>query len=130
MTRFVENPIEFSADCVRQHGKCEVVLENFLFIDRGNELAAIDRLLRKCGHVVIIPDGPDEAQALLYHTSCQRMTDVVSQIFQDSLGSPASLPQASQEMTVGELFRRKVTLSYGRCREKVEGFASWGSSQE
>jgi hypothetical protein len=34
---------------------------------------------------VIIPDMSCEGQALLYHTSCQRMTDVVTQIFQNCL---------------------------------------------
>ena len=125
MSRFVENPIDFAADCVRQEGKCSVLREHFLFIDNGNELLAVDQLLRRCGHVVIIPDGSGESQALLYHTSCQRMTDVVSQIFQNSLGNPTGLPHASQEMSVGEFFRRRVAMPYARCRVTVESFNSW-----
>ncbi len=122
MTRFVENPTDFAVDCVRQDGRCAVVRENFLFIDHGNELLAVDQLLRKCGHVVIIPDG---SQALLYHTSCQRMSDAVSQIFQGCLGAPTGLPHTSQEMTVGEFFCRTVAMPYDRCRATVESFGSW-----
>lgn len=125
MSRFVENPTDFAADCVRQAGKCAVVREHFLFIDNGNELLAVDQLLRRCGHVVIIPDGTGESRALLYHTSCQRMTDAVSQIFQEFLGTPTGLPHASQEMSVGEFFCRKVALPYHRCRATVESFGSW-----
>lgn len=129
MSRFVENPVDFAADCVRQDGKCAVVRENFLFLDHGNELMAIDQLLRKCGNVVIIPDRPGEPQAVLYHTSCQRMTDAVCQIFQDSLGTPTGLPHASKEMTVGEFFRRKVAIPYDRCKARVESYGFGGASR-
>lgn len=125
MTRFVENPVDFAADCVRQDGKCAVVRENFLFIDNGNELLAVDKLLRKCGHVVIIPDGTGESQSILYHTSCQRMSDALNQIFPNALGNPTGLPHASQEMSVGEFFCRKVAMPYERCRKTVDSFGSW-----
>jgi len=122
MSQFVENSIHFSADCVRQNGRCMVVRENILFLDDGKELGAIDHLQRKCGYVVIIPDMSYKRKALLYHTSCERMTSVVNQIFRDCLESPVRLPQSNSEMTVGELHRWCVTLSYDDCRERVEGF--------
>ncbi|KPK17463.1 MAG: hypothetical protein AMJ67_13415 [Betaproteobacteria bacterium SG8_41] len=130
MSKFVENPTHFAADCVRQNGQCTVVRENFLFLDDGNEFAAVHQLQRRCGHVVIIPDTSGKGQAWLYHTSCQRMTDVVSQIFQDHLGAPASLRHAASEMMVGELYRRQVSISYDHCRARVEGFGFQGASLE
>lgn len=131
MSRFVENPTDFAADCVRQNGQCAVLRENFLFLDDGDEFAAVNQLQRKCGHVVIIPDASTEGRALLYHTSCQRMTDAVSQIFQGHLSAPASLPpHASSEMTMGELYRRRVAISYDHCRAKVEGFGLGGTPRE
>jgi hypothetical protein len=51
----------------------------------------------KITRIVIIPDMSGNRQALLYHTSCDRMTDLVSQTFQDSLQAPASLPQPASE---------------------------------
>lgn len=120
MRRFVENPTDFAAECVRQKGRCAVSRENFLFLDDGNELAAVDQLQKKCGHVVIIPDAA--GRAWLYHTSCQRMTDVLSQIFENALGAPARLPQATPEMTLGELQRRSLAVPYDRCRAKVAAF--------
>lgn len=123
MSRFVENPAEFSAQCTCQGGRCAIARENFLFLGDGNELAAVGRLQSRCGHVVIIPDASSQTGALLYHTSCQRMTDVVTQIFEPYLGEAASLPQsASPEMTLGALYRRPVAMSFHRCREKVERF--------
>ncbi len=122
MNKFVENPIHFAADCARENGQCKVVRENILFLDGGNEPAAVDRLQKKCGNVVIIPGAPEEKQSLLYHTSCERMTDVVKQIFQADLGASASVPQPASEMSVGELHRRCITISYADCRKKVEGF--------
>jgi hypothetical protein len=130
MISFVENPKDFSAQCTCQGGRCAVDRENFLFLDDGNELAAVGRLQTKCGHVVIIPDSSGDAHALLYHTSCRRMSDVVSQIFRDALGAPASLPQASPEMTLGALYRRRVAISYDHCRAKVESFGFAGAPQE
>ena len=130
MSQFVENSTHFAADCVRQDGHCRVVRENILFLDDGKELAAVDQLQRKCGHVVIIPDMSLKGKALLYHTSCERMTDVVNQIFQDCLESPVSLSQFNSEMTVGELHRRGVTISYADCRARVEGFRFRDASQE
>lgn len=130
MSRFVENPTDFGAECMCQGGRCAIDRENFVFLDGGNELAAVGRLQTRCGHVVIIPDTSGEAQTLLYHTSCQRMSDVVSQIFRDALGAPASLPQASPEMTVGALYRRRVSISYDHCRATVEGFGFGGAAPE
>ena len=130
MSQFVENSIHFAAECVRQNGQCRIVRENILFLDDGKELAAIDQLQRKCGHVVIIPDGAFKGKALLYHTSCERMTDVVNQIFQDCLESPVRLPQFNLEMTVGELHRRRVTISYDDCRAKVSGFRFGSASRK
>lgn len=130
MSQFVENPTDFSADCLRQDGRCAVVRENFLFLDDGQELAAVDHLQWKCGHVVIVPDVSYKGRALLYHTSCQRMTDVVKQIFPDCLEAPVSLPQGASEMTIGELHRRCVNISYDDCRVRVEGFGFQGASQE
>ena len=130
MSQFVENSTDFSADCLRQNGRCAVVRENVLFLDDGNELAAVDHLQWKCGYVVIIPDMSYKGKALLYHTSCQRMTDVVEQIFQDCLEAPVSLPQHASEMTLGELHRRCVTISYDDCRVRVEEFDFQGASQE
>lgn len=123
MSKYVPNPTHFAAECVRKNGQCSIVRENILFLDDGKELAAIDYLQRKCGNVVIIPDTSDKKQALLYHTSCERMTDVVKQIFQDRLQAPAHLPQPASEMTIGELQRRGVALSYADCRTKVDGFS-------
>ena len=88
MGQFVENYTDFSVECLRQDGRCTVVRENILFLDDGNELAAVDHLQWKCGHVVIIPDMSHEGKALLYHTSCLRMTDVVKKIFHDCLEAP------------------------------------------
>lgn len=122
MTSFVQNPIQFAADCVPNNGLCMVAPENFLFLDDGKEDAAIDYLERKCGKVVLIPDASNKAQALLYHTSCERMTDVVQQIFQDDLQAPASVSRLDPEMTLGELHRRCVKMSYSDCKAKVQAF--------
>ena len=123
MSHFVATPICFSANCVRTNGQCMIVRENILFLDDGNEHAAIAHLQMNCEHVVIVPDTSDKEQALLYHTSCQLMTDVVNQIFQDYLEAPVSLPQHFSEMTVGELHHRCVAISYDDCKVKVEGFS-------
>ncbi len=130
MSQFVENRTDFSAECMRQNGRCMVVRENILFLDDGKELDAVDRLQWKCGHVVIVPDTSYKGKALLYHTSCQRMTDVVKQIFDDCLEAPVSFPQRASEMTIGELHRRCVTISYDDCWVRVEGFGFQGGSQE
>jgi hypothetical protein len=122
MTRFIENSTDFAAECACQGGSCNIDRNNFLFVDDGSELTAVSKLQSKCGHVVIIPDSSGGQQALLYHTSCRRMSDVVSQIFLEALGAPSSLPQASAEMTLGALYRRSVTLPYDRCRAKVDDF--------
>jgi hypothetical protein len=122
MSQFVQNPVHFAADCVRPDGRCLVVRENFLFLNDGKELSAVDYLQSKCGHVVIIPDRSHKGKALLYHTSCQRMADVVNQIFPDCLEAPVRLPQAAPEMTVGELHRRSVAISYDDCRARIDDF--------
>jgi hypothetical protein len=130
MSQFVENPTDFSAECQRHDGRCTVNRGNILFLDDGKEPAAVDRLQWQCGEVVIIPDASCEGKAVLYHTSCQRMTDVVEQIFEDCLEPPESLPQRASEMTLGELHRRGVAMSYDDCRVKVESFSFQGPSQE
>ena len=130
MSQFVENSVQFGAECVRQKGHCQVARENILFLDDGKELAAVDQLQRKCGHVVIIPDVSAKGKALLYHTSCDRMTDVVNQIFQDCLESTVSLPQFNSEMTIGELHRQRVAISYADCRARVDGFRFPSASQK
>ncbi len=130
MSQFVQNATDFAVDCLRQNGLCTVVRENILFLDDGKELDAVNHLQCKCGYVVIIPDMSYKGKALLYHTSCQRMTDVVKQIFQDCLEAPVSFPQRASEMTVGEMHRRCVTISYDDCRVRVEGFGFQGASQE
>ncbi len=71
-----------------------------------------------------------EGKALLYHTSCERMTDVVKQIFQDCLESPVSLPQFNSEMSIGELHRQRVTISYDDCKARVKGFRFQDTSQK
>ena len=121
MSKFVENPVHFAADCACGNGRCVIARENILFLDDGNELAAVDRLQMKCGHVVIVPDTSDRGRARLYHTSCERMTNAVEQIFRDHLEAPASFPQPASEMTIGELYRRRVTIAYAACRAKVDG---------
>jgi hypothetical protein len=122
MSKYVVNPIQFAADCAQQSGQCTIVRENIFFLDDGKEESAIDLLQRKCGSVVIIPDTSNQGQALLYHTSCDRMTDLVNQLFQGRLEAPVSFPQAASEMMVGELHRQRISLSYDDCKAKVEGF--------
>lgn len=129
MSQFVENPDDFSAECRLQNGRCMVVRENILFLDDGKELDAIDRLQWKCGYVVIIPDTSHKERSLLYHTSCQRMTDVVQQIFPDCLEAPVGMPQHASEMSLGELRRRCVNISYDDCRARVDGFGFQDASQ-
>ena len=99
-----------------------MIRENILFLDEENELAAVERLQMKCGYVVITPDMSRKGKALLYHSSCQRMTDVVTRIFEDCLEAPASFAQPISELTLGELYRRSVTISYDDCRVKVDDF--------
>ena len=130
MSQFVENPTDFAMDCLQQNGGCNVVRENILFLEEGQEHAAVDYLRWKCGYVVVIPDMSRKGQALLYHTSCQRMTDVVKQIFQDCLEAPASMPQRASEMTIGEVHRRCVNISYDDCRARVEDFRFQDAPQE
>ena len=128
MGRLADKQIYFAADCVQQHGQCTVVRENILFLDDGNELAAVGLLQLKCGSVAIIPDLSRQGQALLYHTSCERMSAVLDQIFADRLEAPVSLTQYPSEMSVGELQRRCVTLPYDDCRVTVDAFDFRGAS--
>jgi len=130
MSQFVENSTDFAADCLQHDGRCPIVRENILFLDEGNELGAVGHLQRRCGYVAIIPDAAHDGRALLYHTSCQRMTDVVKQIFHNCLEAPVSLPQASAEMTLGELHRRRITMSYDDCRVRVDGFGFQGAARD
>jgi hypothetical protein len=122
MPRFLENPSDFAAECARQKGRCAVLRENFLFLEDGSELAAVEALQRECERVVIIPDPSSEARAWLYHTSCRRMTDAVGQIFAADLGAPAPLPHAAPETTLGELHRRSLALSCTLCRARLDAF--------
>jgi len=122
MSQFVENPTDFSAECRLQNGRCAVLRDNVIFLDDGTELDAVDRIEWKCGYVVIIPDASRAGGALLYHTSCRRMADTVGQIFPDCLEAPESLPQHLSEMTLGELHRHRVTISFDECRAKVDEF--------
>lgn len=123
MSKFVQNSIQFSADCVQDNGLCKVALDNFLFLDDGKEPAAIDRLEKECGKVVLIPDSSNKGQSFLYYTSCERMNDAVNQVFRDHLEAPASVSRLDAEMTLGELHRRRITMSYDECRAKVKGFS-------
>ncbi len=128
MNQFVQNPVHFSADCVQKNGRCSIVRHNFVFLDDGQEITAVDYLQEKCGHVVIMPDASCEGRALLYHTSCARMTDVINKIFSDCLEAPVSLPQVVSEMTVGELHCRSVAIPCDDCKERVERFGFQGVS--
>jgi hypothetical protein len=119
VSRFVDNSVEFAAECKYRGGHCAVLRKNILFLDDAREIAAVDCIQAKCGHVVIIPDS---SGALLYHTSCARMTDVVNQIFPDCLGAPVSLPYAAPEMSVGELQRHHVGIPYVDCQARVRDF--------
>ena len=122
MSQFVENPTHFSAECWQREGQCSVTRKNIIFLDNGKEQAAVDYLQKKCGYVVIIPDASNRSQAWLYHTSCDRMTDVIKKIFQDQLQPPEPLTHRASEMSLGELHRRGVAVSYDNCRQKVESF--------
>ena len=122
MSKYVENPIHFAADCVQTSGQCAVLRDNIVFLDQGNDLAAIDLLQRKCGTVAIMPDASNTAQAVLYRTSCDRMTDLVEQLFEHHLQDPTTFAQPASEMMVGELHRQSVTLSYDECKARVAGF--------
>ena len=122
MSQFVKNPTDFSVECMCNDGQCTVTRDNILFLDEGKEEAAVNHLQWKCGYVVIIPDVSHKEKVLLFHTSCQRMTDVVKQIFPDCLETPVSLPQPVSEMTLGELHRQVANISYDDCRERVQGF--------
>lgn len=125
MRQFAANPVHFAVDCALEGGQCRVESENVLFLDDGREHSALAHLQAKCGRVVIIPDAADEERALLYHTSCRRMADVVGQIFDGCLLPAARLPQRHSEVTIGELHRRSVARSYEECKRSVAGFGFW-----
>ena len=128
MSQFVRNSTNFSAECLRHNGLCKISRENILFLDDGNEQDAVSYLQFKCGHIVVIPVLSNKGNAMLYHTSCQRMTDVVRQIFQDSLKTPVSLPLCNPEMTLGKLYRHSLIISYDDSKARVEGFSFKGKS--
>ncbi len=122
MNQFVQNSIDFSVECQRHNGLCEISRKNILFLDDGNELDAVSRLQLNCGHVVVIPVLSNKNEAMLYHTGCQRMTDVVRQIFQDNLKTPVSLPLGDPEMTLGELHRHSLVIPYDDSKARVARF--------
>jgi hypothetical protein len=130
MSRFVENSTDFSAECLRHHGRCPVLRENFVFLVGASEREAIDRLQWKCGCVVIIPDASHEGRSLSYHTSCRRMSDVVEQIFRGRRQPAVRLPQRPSEMSLGELHRCCVTVAYDDCRARIDGFGLHAASQQ
>lgn len=123
MSNFVQNSIQFSADCFQNNGLCVITPESFLFLDDAKEDAAIAQLHMECGKVVLIPDALNKGQTFLYHTSCDRITDVVNQIFQDALEELVHISQLDAEQTLGELCRRRVAMQYGECKAKVDGFS-------
>ena len=122
MSVFVKNSTDFGADCARTDGECMVVRDNIIVLDEAHEHLAIDRLQRRCGSVVIIPDGADDKRAWLYHTSCKRMADVVERIFDGHLHTASAVAQPDAEMMIGELHRRQVGLPLHDCRSRVDGF--------
>jgi len=128
VNQFVQNSTDYSVECQRHNGLCEISRENILFLDDGNEHDAVNRLQLKCGHIVIIPVLPNKSEAMLYHTGCLRMTDVVRQIFQDNLKTPVSLPLCDPEMTLGELHRHSIVISYDDSKARVERFSFKGES--
>ncbi len=130
MSQFAENYPDFSVECQRENGRCLVARENIYFLDGGNELAAVDQVQQKCWYVAIIPDTSFKGHALLYHTGCRRMIDMLKQVFQNCLEEPVGLRQHTSEMTLGELHRRRVTISYRDCRARVKGFSFPEASPE
>lgn len=123
MSEFKKNPTDFSALCACLDGECTVARENILFLDDGKESAAVTQLQLKCGNVVIMPDPANPKRSLLYLTSCQRMADVIEQIFQSDLQAATGLPQQSEEMSLGEVQRRSVGIPYAECKAKVGAFS-------
>ncbi len=128
MNQFVQNSTDFSVECQRHSGLCEISQENILFLDDGNEDDAVNRLQLECRYIVVIPVLSSKNEAMLYHTGCHRMTDVVRQIFQDNLKLPVSLPQYDLEMTLGELHRHSLVISYSDSKARVERFSFEGKS--
>lgn len=122
MSDFVDSYTDFSVECHRHQGHCSVSRENILFLEQGNQLAAVDQLHSKCGYVVIIPSGSSGDEALLYHTSCRRMTDVIDQIFTDCLQEPERFSQGGSEQSIGEILRHRLTIPYDDCRSRVDQF--------
>jgi len=128
VNQFVQNSTDFSVECQRHNGLCEISRENILFLDDGNEYDAVNHLQLKCGHIVVIPVLSNKSEAMLYHTGCQRMTDVVRQIFQDNLKTPVSLPLCDAEMMLGELHRHSLVISFDDSKARVESFSFKGES--
>jgi hypothetical protein len=77
----------------------------------------------ECGKVLLIPDAVNKGQTLLYHTSCDRITDVVKQIFQNALEELVCISQLNAEQTLGELYRRRVAMHLDDCKAKIEAFS-------
>ncbi len=123
MPTYLRNAGNFSVDCTVTEGKCDVLRANFHFIDDPDELAAIALVQRKCGNVVITPDPVHASRASLYLTSCARMGDVVEQMFSGCLRAATPVAAPSPEMSVGQLHRRQVDLSYAWCQARVKAFA-------
>jgi hypothetical protein len=123
MRIYVKNSREFAADCAATDGQCPIAREDIIFLDNDREDTAIGHLQRKCGNVVILRDTVIPTQSWLYHTSCERMTDVARQIFLERLEEPAHIPQPASEMTVGQVHRRRIALPYDECRAKVAAFS-------
>ncbi len=123
MGNFVQNSSQFSADCVKDNGLCLITPAHFLFLGDSREDEAIAELQRECGNIVLIPDATNQERTLLYHMSCERITDVVQQIFQDALEAPVTVSHLDAEMTLGELCRRPVVLPYEECRQKVDAYS-------
>jgi hypothetical protein len=120
MGHFAANPTDFSVACAQRAGHCTIARENFRFLDQ--EQAAVSDLQMECGHVVIVPDRSNQGRAFLYHTSCQRMGDLVDQMFGQHLEAPRTLQQHGPEMTLGDLQCQRVDVSVDDCRAIVERF--------
>ena len=123
MPTYLRNATDFSVDCTVTDGHCTVVRENIHFVDDPQESTAVALLQRQCGNVVITPDPVDDTRACLYLTSCARMGDVVEQIFSGCLQAPTPIAAPSSEMSIGQLQRRRLNLSYAWCQARVKAFA-------
>ena len=123
MHLYLQNSIDFSAECASTNGQCEIGRDNILFLNDGREDVAVHHLQIRCGNVVIVPDSSNNRHSWMFHTSCQRMTDAVTQIFEGDLQPPASVARPISELTVGEVQRQGINLSVDECRAKVDSFS-------